>query len=249
MLPNLFIKGHLRIQVDNRVVEHIHQSVSLFGVSGLPWGTLEPSTHFGKIAQITLRIPQATRTEDETFQLTALILSEQTTRSKYLVLRFELTPEQKSRLRALIDRFGHFPEEFIRKYPRIPMDEALRVYPTRALITRPTKNESLQAAEESTIVTDVRNLSPSGVLLSTENPNASSLSPGMHLLINFEPRGWFREPLKVSGQLCRIMDEITPKTRQSIRYLGVKFTHLNAENKQMLQERLKDILLQLKSMN
>jgi hypothetical protein len=258
MLPPLFIKGHLSLRIDDKVVEHIHQNISVFGVTGLPWGALDPSLYFGKRVQVQIRIPQATRAEDEVFSVPAFLLRESTTRGKTLVVRFDLDPESRGRIKQLISKFGHYPAEYIRKYPRIPADEALQIYPTRVLIRRAARilsdpppweriPESELHSPDRPLIADVRNLSPNGLLASTENQNALPLTPGTNIKIDFEPRGWFRSPVQVDGIICRTTDEIIPKTKQLVRYFGIKFTHLSPENRALFLDRLKDIVLEIQN--
>lgn len=235
MLPPLFVKAHVKVKILDQQLEFIHAPISTFGVSSLPWGQLDPSLHFGKRAQVQIRIPQL---PDESLDCEGTLLREATVRGQSMIIKFDLTPDARVRLKTLIQRIGFYPSEHFRKYPRIPLDEALQTFPTRVLLS--------QRGEEP-IVGDVQNLSPNGVLVLTENPNVQSWTPGVSLDLDFEPRGWFRTRVRATAILCRTTDELHPKTRAFKRYLGLKFTHLTAENRVLFHDRLKDILLQLKS--
>jgi hypothetical protein len=237
---NVFVKGHLSFTLDGHTLEFVHQNISLFGVTGLPWDPLDSRVHFGKEVQVQLRIPGEPALQ---LKAPAFLLRELTLYAEHLGLRFALDPEQKSRLAAEIEKRGFVPTEYVRKYPRIPANWRVATFPLRVQVD-PAPRDLGQ--ELFPITLDVANLSPNGVLLTTENQMALSLAPNQRLNLVLEPRGWFPTSVKVEGLICRITDDLNPANGNLVRYVGIKFARVDDANKAAFLEMLKDILSQIK---
>ncbi len=240
MLAPVFVKGHLSFGLDGHSLEYIHQSISVFGVTGLPWKPLNPREHFGRTVSVSVRIPLH---QPLSFKTSASILREQTLYSEGMGLRFLLDAELQGHLSAYIALHGFYPTEYVRKYPRIPSQVAIQTYPQRVLVVPAGEGTDAQP-----MVFDVVNLSPNGVLLLTENQGSLSLLPGHRVHMTLEPRGWFPVPVRVQGLVCRVTDELNVSSNNLTRYLGVKFVRVDEPNKAAFLDLLKDILERMKTM-
>lgn len=247
IFPPVFIRGHLTFSIDGHTLEFIHQAVSTFGVTGLPWAPLDPLKHFGKAVTVQVRVPA--QPQPLAFSCPAHILREKTQYSEYMGLRFDIPAAIKTQLEALIKKGGFYPTEYVRKYPRIPSDDHIQTFPLRAMGI-PNQDDmskhphTLNAADP--ILFDVGNLSPNGVLISTENQSAIDLLPGDRIDLMLEPRGWFPKKVEMEGVICRINDEMVANTGNLRRYFGVKFTRVDSTNRQIFLDLLRDILERMK---
>lgn len=241
MPSRVFIKANLFFKVDPFALEFANRAISTYGVHGLPWAPLSPDQHFGRkvMVEIRIEVPMSL-----TIQTEATILYEQSTHGELMGLRFHLDEESRTLLSELIAEHGHYPTQYIRKYPRIPLSESVRTFPLRVIGTLIPDEAQL---DPPPIIFDVRDLSPTGILLTTENPFALSLRPGSRLDLTLEPRGDFLIRVRVQGTICRAMDEKDIKSGNLIRFFGIRFTRLDAENRAAFSELLKDILIQIKN--
>jgi hypothetical protein len=233
--------------LDGHTLEFIHQAVSTFGVTGLPWTPLDPIRHFGKEVTVQARIPS--QPTPLAFSCPARVLREKTQYAEYMGLRFNLPADIKNQLDALIKKSGFYPTDYVRKYPRIPSEEHIQTFPLRAMGIPNQDDLSRRKRPTSSgdpILFDVGNLSPNGVLISTENQSAIDLIPGDRIDLMLEPRGWFPNKVELEGTICRIGDELVPATGNLRRYFGIKFTRVDQANRQVFLELLKDILERIK---
>lgn len=238
----IFIKGHLRFQLDGQWMEFVHQPISVYGVTGLQWGSLSGAQHFGKKVECQVKIPHTTPLQ---FECPAVITREVGLHSESLGLHFFLEARVRNLLDSLISLKGFYPTDYVRKYPRIPSSHVIQTFPLRAIVTaRTTANSKIPA--DTQMVCEVANLSPNGALLMTENQNSLQLHPGSKLKMTLEPRGWFSKTVMMEALVCRTTDEIQPQTQNFIRYLGVKFSKIDGPNRSVFLELLKDILGRMK---
>ncbi|MGK5086574.1 PilZ domain-containing protein [Bdellovibrionota bacterium FG-2] len=246
MLP-IYVKGTLEFTFEGHFYTYDKQNLSAYGVGGLPWGSLDPARHFAKKLKVTVKLETP---EPMTFTTEAQIIREATQVSEHMGLKFSLIPEQAKKVNALIAKYGFFPTEYIRKYPRIPSLSVIQTFPLRVqgttLVTATQANPKVRAVDH---IFDVGNLSPNGILLSTESLPAQTLLPGHRLLLRMEPRGWFPVAVEMEGMICRVVDDINSRNGNTIRYIGIKFTKIDEMNKTIFLDLLKDILERLKTIS
>jgi hypothetical protein len=238
MLP-VFVKGHLSFCLEKQDLEFIHQNISVFGVTGLPWGPLNPRDHFGKEVMASIRI---TSPEHLSILTRAEIMRENTIVGEHMGIKFRFEKESLAKLAALIKRHGFYPTEYLRKYPRIPANVQIQTFPLRALVYPEGGTPN-----NAPLIFDIGNLSPNGILLHTENQAALNMRPGDRLNLLLEPRGWFPMSIRVQALICRISDEMSPHSGNLIRYLGIKFTKVDDVNRTAFLDLLKDILAKIKT--
>jgi hypothetical protein len=234
-----FVKGHLAFTLDGKPQEFIHQNLSAFGVTGLPWGPLDPALHFGREVDVQVRIPAEKSAQ---FTTRATILRENTLFGSHMGLRFRLEPAARAMVESLVRKIGFTPTEYLRKYPRIPSAENIATFPMRVL----GMPEGADLNHPLPTSFDVGDLSPNGVLLSTENQAAMEIAPGARIDLVLEPRGWFPHSVRVLGLVCRVSDEKHPTSGNLIRYLGIKFVRVDEPNRLAFLDLLKDILHRIK---
>ncbi|MBL7714740.1 MAG: PilZ domain-containing protein [Bdellovibrionales bacterium] len=245
----VFIDAAIRFEILGETYEFSKQPVSAYGVSGMDWGKLTSTSgfgqRFGKKIRIQVRIHEGADSMD--FDCEAIVTREITQQEELFGLHFLLDPKTQSQLKKLIADKGYLPKSYTRKYPRIPSNQLIQTFPLRAMVTARTPASSGLPVDQSYIF-DVANLSPTGALLSTENPNTISIVPGTRIRMALEPRGWFAKPIQTAALICRATDEINPSSGNFIRFIGVSFQEMDAANRENFLELLKDILARLKSL-
>lgn len=230
----IFVKGHVKVTIGKQTLEFVHQNVSAFGVTGLPWGDLDPQEYFGArvSAQITLLAAGGMR-----FHTQATILRESTAVAEHFGLKFIPDAELKHQLAEFVSKNGVYPTEYLRKYPRIPAAREITTFPVHASVRREGKMQSFAL--------DIRNLSPNGMLLSTENAMALRITPGERLDLTLDPRGWFPFQITLQVLVCRVTDEKLPETHNTLRYLGLRILRIDEPHRTAFLDLLRDILVQL----
>jgi hypothetical protein len=163
-----------------------------------------------------------------------------------MTVRFRLHNKQTSHLETLIKNFGTPPQKHSRQFPRIPSSKLIQTFPLRALAEIETTGLNRKDLRYS-MICDVENISPTGILVSTENQNALTLQPGNTLFLTLDPRGWFPFQIAVKVQVCRIIDDFNLDNGNVFRHLGLKFIHFEEADRKAFMRLLKDILNQLKS--
>jgi len=237
----VFLKGNIRFHIDNIEVNNSKQNLSVFGASGLPWEPLDPESYFGKKITVFIEL-QA----DPTLFITApgVILKERTQFSEKMAIHYFLTEKDKNIFKELQKKHGYYPSDYVRKYPRIPIANEIGTFPFHVIVNI-NESDNDEFAKTS-MVLDIENISPNGLLLKSESNLTSAIEPGDRINLLIDPRGWFPLQIKAQGLVCRITEELDQKTENINRYFGVKFTHLDTTNKLTYLELLKDILKKLK---
>ena len=241
MQAPLFVRGHLHFEVDNIQMEYVHQSISVFGVTGLPWAPLEPTSHFGKTVKASVKLATP---EPFQFLCSAQITRETTKNSESMGLHFSLSPATQAALEKQIQAFGFYPTEYIRKYPRIPAATRVDSFPLNVVLHAESSTSAV--TPDGPLIFQVSNLSPSGVLIYSEDQRTSLLAPDARVRLSLEPRGWFPMPIRMTGIVCRTLEEKDPQSGNIRRYLGIKFLQISDSDRGIFKELIKDILLKLK---
>lgn len=215
--------------------EFVHLNISPFGVTGLSWGDLDSNDWFGRkvTVHVQLLIGGGLR-----FKTQAYVLRESTAVAEHFGLKFELGDEEGKKLQEFVRAQGTYPTEYLRKYPRIPATKQITTFPVHAAVRREGKYQ--------TFVLDIKNLSPNGILLSSENPMALRIVPGERLELTIDPRGWFPFQIKVQALVCRIVDEKLGDNQNIYRLIGMRFLKVEEPHRTAFLDLLRDILSQMK---
>jgi hypothetical protein len=252
MIKAIFVRGDISFEVDGHPIKFEQLHLSPWGVSGLPWNStgrggldgavLSPTDHFGRAVDISFFSRHGN--EEIRFRAPGLIVREFTAVSEAMGIRFNLAPEDRRALSAYIQKFGYIPTDYLRKYPRIPSSQLIQTFPIRARVMPSSLGPEFPP--EAPIVFDVCNLSPAGVLLSTENQLSLMIRAGERLAMVLEPRGLFTTPIEFQGLVCRLTDDLEPLSGNLTRYLGVKIARMTETNRTAFLELLSDILERLR---
>lgn len=239
----VFIKGHLSFSLHGENFEFKNRAISLFGAYGLPWGSLSPDKDFGRKVDLKIRIDEP----QVDIQTPASLTREQGINADHMGTKFHLEKTSDQLLRQIIGEHGFYPTDYLRKYPRIPVDQSIQTFPLRVMALPPHLGSSIEEEDHFRIIFEVKNISINGILISTENPFAASIQPGTHLHLMIEPRGEFLLPVKVVGLVCRLLEEKNPESGNMTRHFGVKFVQVDTENQIAFTELLKDVLEKIKT--
>jgi hypothetical protein len=233
-LPPIFVRANLSFRINNEPVSFLNQYVSSFGISGIRWAHLDPTEHLGE--QLLVQVDVLCKDRFK-FLTDGGITTEYTTDVTYFGIRFHLKESDEKRLARAIQNEGTYPTQYLRKYPRIPAQARISTVPMLAIA---------QAPDKSLIVFSIANISPTGLLLYTENQVASVFLPGDRIWIQIEPRGDLLNSFKLEGLICRVMMDKNPETQNINRYLGIRITHLNDKDRQNFLDILRTVLNNLK---
>lgn len=239
----MIVRGHLTLEIEGLILEYSHQSISSFGVAGLPWAPLHPNTHYGRVARASIVIPGATASSEPIrFRVDAIILKECTVYNEMMAIKFNFPPEDpgRERLQRALRTMGRLPTEHIRKYPRIPSQDAIQTFPLRAVLS--PDPDAVRPGPKDSVVFEVENLSPNGVLVATENALSLHYKPADRVSILLEPRGWFPMAVRMDGMICRTLDDVSLASGNQIRRLGIKFSRMDEVNRTAFMGLLKDVL-------
>lgn len=222
----------------------MNQMISSFGVTGLPWAPLHPNEYFGRSLVIELKTATPGKTKLEG---PAQILKEFTLNSRKMAIRFHFDYDQSQILERLIEKHGFQPSAYQRKLPRIPSSKMIQTFPLKASLQLETVSLGQSHSLTLPILCDVENLSPNGVLISTENQASLNLNPGDRIQITLDPRGWFPFPIQAQGKVCRLIDDFCLESNNILRHIGIQFTSFSEGDKKAFLTLLRDILQQLKN--
>jgi len=233
----MIVKGDIDLRTGVHFIQYRNKDVSIYGVNELVWRPLDPIEDFGKAAEARIRLP------DHVVISTLVSLVKETTLTATLLgLQFHLNLENESNLRKVIEKYGKIPPYQNRKYPRIPSSAVLSTFPLHCIVS--PIGFTLER-ENPSYVFNVDNISPNGILISSENALVSLLRPGQRLMITLEPRGWFPFQVKLQGLICRIFESMNQKQGNHHFKFGIRISDIQPQEKQNFLSLLKDILHQI----
>jgi len=229
------IKGDLDFGIESFNLKFINKNISTVGVIELPWQPLRPDKHFGSHIKvgITIREPEPLK-----FRTPAYITREKNSAGLWMGIKFVLEEKNREQLQKLIRRHGFYPKAFERKYPRIPVNPEMGALPLRAM----GELSDIEGNDSAPYVLDLHNISLGGILVSTENPFAMTLSPGDNLRIWLEPRGDTRERICVDTRICWTSEELNSKNGNLLRLMGLSFVKMDDTSKPVFMALLKKVL-------
>lgn len=241
----IFVKGQISFVVNGNTITLPNQALSAFGCTGLPWGAFNAREHAGKMISVTIQV--ATPGQPLVFKFPAIVLKESTVLGDHMGMKFLMDDDQRTELLAHIAQHGFYPTEYLRKYPRIPSDPLIQTFPLRAKVSSErAEGELTQAVVNPSVLMEVENLSPNGLLISSDSQVSHRFRPGQRIQITLEARGWFPHQIIVVGTICRISEHIDPTTHNTTRRMGVKFSKVDEVNRTAFLTLLQDILETLK---
>src|SRR4051812_39615298 len=126
MLSPVFVKGTIRFVLEKRRFEVLPQNISPYGVTGLPWGELSATEHFGHKVEVEVELAVG---DGLSFKCRGHVTREYTATSEAMGVKFELDPALTEKVGEYVRKYGYSPSEFLRKYPRIPSSSMIQPFP------------------------------------------------------------------------------------------------------------------------
>lgn len=232
----MFIKANFSFTYEGKSYNFINQHISVYGVAGLKWGLFDARTVVGEQTALNIELLGGNKERIQTY---GIFSAERTEDSVFLGIKFILEPKQKKILEDSIKLWGTVPTTHVRKYPRIPADSVISTMPQQCIISN----------KDDIITTAVANISPSGILLSSENPKIALIEPGTRLRGQLEPRGDFYMAINFEGTVKRVIEERTDSKKNTLRYLGIQFNYFDVGHKEAFVALLQDVLVRVKIYN
>lgn len=229
----MFVKGNISFHIDSHFINFESQKISSFGVTGLPWQPLDPETHYGKsvFVNVEIRTPVPLN-----FVVAAQIIREYTPAKNTMGLMFHFEEQQLAAFTEFAKKHGEPPITYTRKFPRIPSNYLIQVYPLQ--VSTPVGGHATHF--------DCEDISPDGLMIFTENKAAFSLKVQQKIELKIDPGHFFPHQLNLEASVRRISDDFNPASGAPVRHMGLQFVTPPENEKKKLNELLKDILLQLK---
>ncbi len=236
----MFVLGTVLFQLEKFSLSFDDQLISVYGVTGLPWPPLSPSQHYGKSVFVQVKI---TEPAPLMFLVAAQLNREFTVQSQVLNLRFHFEDEMEKVFTEFTKKYGKAPEQYARKFPRIPAMNLIQTCPIDALM-------DLEGSKGQTerVTFGVENISPGGVSIMSEHPLALSLQIQQEISCVLDPRGLFPTQVRLRGVIRRITDDYNLAFDTTTRRLGVQFAGMKPEEQKIYATFLKEILLQIKDL-
>lgn len=245
VMQPIFVKGKIVFVIGGNAITLPNQNLSEFGCSGLPWGAFNARQHAGQMVLVTIQV--ATPGHPLVFKFPAIMMRESSVLGDHMGLKFLMDEDQRVELAAHIAQHGFYPTEYLRKYPRIPSNPLIQTFPLHAKVSSERLgNDQTIAVVNPSVLMNVENLSPNGLLLSSESLVSERFRPGQRISITLEPRGWFPHQIQFVGTICRISEDTDPQTHNTKRRMGVKFSKIDEVNRSAFLTLLQDILETLK---
>jgi hypothetical protein len=236
----VFARGHVGLWKGKDKYEYLNCNISAFGTGGLAWKGFSFANDFGSSFKCDIRL-----LGDEHLRIfgEASILREQSLRSSLMGLRFKLSAGDQARLEGAIQKSGHYPNSYLRKYPRIPARQDIGTFP---LLANVQMLSTERFRKDPPLAVRVQNLAPSGLLFSSENGTIFSVGPGEKIAVTLQARGWFDSSVPIVATIARTTDEQNPESGNLTRYVGARFEGLREEDKKNFKRLLLEIVEELK---
>lgn len=217
-IRRLQLTGKIAFQINGIDQQYDDVKISMSGISGLPWGAINPESDLGRQIPVSITLPN-----NAGLRLLASIRSEMTPGSSHMGLKFHLDQIQEEILEKLLVEFGAFPRGNFRIQPRLKMLSKIPNCPLFAIANLTIKVRADKAQFSRPVVFEISSLSPAGGEFQCEDSAIEHLAPNDVLKMEIIPRGKQKESTIVTAVVCRIQDEINPYNGNTIRSIGVRF--------------------------
>jgi hypothetical protein len=228
-----FVKGNITLKIDTETYPVGEQLLNASGVAGFAWNAFDPLETIGKPVEVIIEVLCS-----QPYQLDckALLTCERTEKSIALGLDFILTPSDTAVLNGIIAKEGVLPE-FVRKFPRIHFNPHVGIMPSRVIL------RTFQNGNDVEVVTDLDNISPSGLQVFTEDSRIALTPPGEVVRVSIQPRGEFLMPIHLTASVKRVIESVTPVTGNRRWFFGLNTVMISDESKPLFTDLLKRIVL------
>lgn len=237
-----FLRGTVTVKDPSITAEYPKSLISASGVYGLRWPPLVPAKHYGKVLRV--RVDLIIQNKPFTFEVPALVTREISMRSERMGLKFQFpNKESREKVAAFVEKSGHTPNEYVRKYPRIPSQQFIEAFSIRAnAMALPTALNP----DPKRIPYRIGNLSPDGLLLLANNEEARNIRPGDTLDIALQGEQKIKTvEIRGKGRVFRCAQEIIDGGE--VFNLGVQIFKIDDKNRAEYYELLQMILKNIKA--
>ncbi len=233
---NVYVRANFSFTLEGKNFTYVNQNISSFGITGLKWTLFDPRLALGREVKVSVEILAGERPKIE---ISGTLTSEKTAEAAYLGIKFKHTPTTESVLKRLIGAHGFIPASHVRKYPRIPEEIGIPTMPSRAILSN----------QGELIVLEIVNISPTGLLLRTENPRSTLIEPSQRLRGQIEPRGDFFMAINFEALVSRVTETTDENAGNTVRFLGIRILNFERGHQEAYLALLRDILLKIKARN
>ena len=231
-----FVKGKVRFVYENETFDVGEHLLNLNGIPGFKWTRFEPMDVVGKACRASVSLSSSTPFE---FSCDATMTCEEVTGRTDLGIAFNITQADGMKLGEIITKEGVLPE-YARKFPRIIFLENVGVMPSRAILKQSIGSENTE------VVGDIVDMSPTGIQISTEDMRCAVTIPGEVWDVILQPRGGFASPVVFRGEVKRIIHSVDPKSYNAKRYFSMAITQITNEHKTMFTDLLRQVVTRIK---
>lgn len=227
-----FIKADVQFPLGDKVYALKGVDLSAGGIYGVSIPEIDPIKYVGDTIVIRAEVKCAVPFEMSFSATVAAVIS---TDSSFLEFKYVLDDEAHKKVSAIIAKEGFEPTRHTRKYPRIPANGKLPSMPAHAIV---------QTAQ-GLVVFNVANMSPNGILLSSESPRAAMIMPGNIIDVQVEARGNLFNSFEFRGMVRRLEIYRHPDSQNIVYAIGVRFDSFPENNKAEFLEVLKTVVQDL----
>lgn len=224
-----FIKADIQFPLGDKVYALKSVDLSISGIYGVSIPEIDPIKYVGDTIPIRVEVKCTIPFE---MSLNATVAAVISTDASSLEFKYVLNDEAREKLRVVIQSEGFEPTRHIRKYPRIPANGNLPSMPAHAIVQ----------LQQGLIVFDVANMSPNGILLSSESPRAAMIMPGATINVQVEARGNLFNTFEFKGTVRRLELYRHSKSLNIVYAIGVRFDSFPDGNKAEFLEVLKTVV-------
>jgi hypothetical protein len=235
----------LTISAGGRHCDLAQVEVSAGGVAKLP-----STPSLGELLagqRIDVRVQAGPLGTSRALTVPARIVLERTLGESSYGIAFDWTGHDLLRqalVRALAER-GFAPAPNRRKHERTIADAGNPVFPLAARI-RVSDGSVLDAeatAEPATWLSRIKNLSPAGILLSSDDPGAAPIKPGDGLHVIIQPRDTQGFTIEAIGNVRRVLEHVEPTAlgERIVRSFGLRFEWIDEDQRTIYLSLLKCI--------
>lgn len=236
-----FVRAKLTFTVGNTVYDAGEHLINAFGVPSFVLGPshseLNPLSMIGNQTRVEVRVLSQA---PFTFACEGHFTCDQTESGVMLGISFTLSDREKTTLNTILKNEGIFPE-FVRRYPRILFNRKAAVMPSRSMLQFIDRE-----GEHLMIICDVRNLSPTGFQICTEDKRAARLGPTEVVRVQLQPRGDFLYPISLSASVKQVIHSVQPESGNRIWDFGLSIRMLQRKDKALFTELLRQVIDQLR---
>jgi hypothetical protein len=239
-----YVEGNIWFNVDGLDVLLERQRVSYNGCFDLPWKTLNKEQHYGRKVHITVSLFGR---ESFAFECEAVIVNERTSggAERMGIKFFHMDRQVRAGLDQFLDKFGKFPDNYSRRYPRLPAAQ----FELQAAVTcKVSLMMDGKGLPRTAFKTRVQDLNPEGLLLSSYDAKAGTLEFGNHValeLVTSGALGNFNIPAE--AKVRRILQERDSDRKLDQWSIGLQIVRISEEARRTYYEYLKNLLLKVRS--